>query len=143
MNFAFTEEQDELRSSARGFLADHSSSEQVRRAMESELGYDPEVWKRIGAELGWPSIIIPETFGGLGLTYVELVALMEVMGETLLCAPFFSSVCLGANALLVGGTEEQKRQHLPGIAHGQTRATLAYTEPSGRWDASGIEAVAR
>ena len=122
MDFAMNEEQEELRSMARGFLAECSSSEQIRQAMESELGYDPEVWKRIGSELGWPAVVIPEEYGGLGLSYIELVALMEVMGEAVLCAPFFSSVCLGGNALLVGGTEEQKQEHLPGIAEGQTRA---------------------
>ncbi|MCZ6571391.1 MAG: acyl-CoA/acyl-ACP dehydrogenase [Deltaproteobacteria bacterium] len=143
MDFAFTEEQEELRATARDFLVAHSSSEQVRTAMQSELGYDPQVWKQIGAELGWPSVIIPEEFGGLGLGYVELIALLELMGSALLCAPFFSSVCLAANALLVGGSEEQKKEYLPGIAEGQTRATLAFTEANGRWDASGIEASAR
>jgi alkylation response protein AidB-like acyl-CoA dehydrogenase len=68
---------------------------------------------------------------------------MEKMGESLLCAPFFSSVCLGANALLAAGSEEQKQEHLPGIAEGTTRATLAYTGPGGRWDAAGIEALAK
>ena len=56
MNFAFNDEQEELRSMARAFLADHSSGEQVRRVMESELGYDPDVWKRIGTELGLEDI---------------------------------------------------------------------------------------
>ncbi len=143
MNFAFDEEQEALRAAARAFLADHSSPEQVRRAMESELGYDPEVWKRIGAELGWTSVIIPEIYGGLGLGQVELVALMEVMGEALLCAPFFSSVCLAGNALLVAGSEAQKQEHLAGIAEGRTLGTVACVEPSGRWDAEGIQALAR
>ena len=142
MNFAFTEEQEELRSAARAFLADHSAPPQVRQAMESELGYDPDVWKRIGAELGWTAITVPEEYGGLGLGPVELIALQEVMGEALLCAPFFSSVCLGANALLAAGSDEQKREHLPGIAEGRTRATLAWTEPNGSWGADGIETVA-
>jgi alkylation response protein AidB-like acyl-CoA dehydrogenase len=143
MDFTFNEEQQELRSIATSFLADNSGPEQVRQAMESELGYDPQLWKQIGTELGWTSVIIPEEYGGLGLSYVELIALMEVMGSALLCAPFFSSVCLGGNALLVGGTEEQKQQHLPGIAEGATRATLAITEANGRWDAAGIAATAR
>ena len=143
MDFTFNEEQEELRSIATSFLEDNSAPEQLRQAMDSELGYDPELWKQIGAELGWTSVIIPEEYGGLGLSYVELIALMEVMGSALLCAPFFSSVCLGGNALLVGGTEEQKQQHLPGIAEGETRATLATTEASGRWDAAGIAATAR
>ncbi len=143
MHFAFTEEQAELRSTARSFLAEYSSSDRVRQAMESELGYDPEVWKRIAGELGWPAVLIPEAYGGLGLGHVELVALLEVMGETLLCAPFFSSVCLAANALLVSGSEEHQSVHLPGIADGRTRATLAYPEPDGEWGAAGIRSLAR
>ena len=142
MDFAFNEEQEELRSMARAFLEENSGSEQIRAAMESELGYDPEVWRQIGAELGWTSVHIPEAYGGLGLGYVELVALMEIMGGSLLCAPFFSSVCLAANALLVAGSEAQKCEYLPGIAGGTTRATLAYAGSSGGWDASSIEIIA-
>ncbi len=134
MDFAFNEEQRELRSTARGFLAERSGPEQVRRAMESELGYDPELWKQIASELGWTAVTIPEAYGGLGLGYVELVALLEEMGGALLCAPFFSSVCLGANALLVLGSESQKHEYLPLIAEGETLATLACTGPGGTWD---------
>ena len=143
MHFAFTEEQEELRSQAHGFLGEFSASEQVRKAMESEMGYDPELWGRISAELGWPSVVIPEEYGGLGLSYVELIALMEEMGAALLCAPFLSSVCLAGNALIIGGTEAQKKEHLPGIAEGTTLGTLAYMESNGRPDASGIETIAR
>lgn len=141
MRFAFTEEQEELRSQARAFLAEHSSSEHVRKAMATAEGYDPALWQRIGAELGWTSVIVPEEYGGIGLTHVELVALLEEMGAVLLCAPFFSTVCLGANALLVAGTEAQKQEHLPAIAEGSRTATLAYLEKNGRFDASGIEAT--
>ncbi len=143
MEFAFTEEQEELRAMARAFLADHSVSEHVRRAMESELGYEPEVWKRVGAELGWPSVIVPEAYGGLGLGPVELTALMEAMGEALFCGPFLSSVCLGANAILAAGDEEQKRAWLPGIAEGQTLATLAWAEPGRSAGPDGIATTAR
>ena len=143
MNFAFNEEQEELRAMARAFLADHSSSERVRAAMASEHGYDPGVWKRIGSELGWPALLVPEPYGGLGLSWIELVALLEITGEALLCSPFFSTVCLGASALLVAGSEAQKQEHLPVLAAGQLRATLAFSEAGGRWDADGIETVAR
>ena len=143
MHFAFTEEQEELRSQAHGFLGEFSAPEQVRKDMESEMGYDPELWGRISAELGWTSVVIPEEYGGLGLSYVELIALMEEMGAALLCAPFLSSVCLAGSALILGGTEDQKQEHLPGIAEGTTIGTLAYMESNGRPDASGIETVAR
>jgi alkylation response protein AidB-like acyl-CoA dehydrogenase len=96
--------------------------------MESERGYDATVWRRIGAELGWTAITIPESYGGLGLGYVELVALLEEMGGALLCSPFFSTVCLGANALLAGAGNDLKQELLPAIAAGEITATLAYTE---------------
>ena len=143
MNFAFNEEQEELRAMARSFLADHSSSEQVRAAMASEPGYDAEVWKRIGTELGWPAVLVPEEYGGLGLGWIELVALLECTGEALLCAPFFSTVCLGGTALLVAGTEEQKQEHLPRLAEGELLATLAFSEAAGGWDTDDIATLAR
>jgi alkylation response protein AidB-like acyl-CoA dehydrogenase len=143
MNFALDEEQERLRATARAFLAGCSSSPQVRGAMDTPLGWDPAVWRRIAAELGWTAVIVPEAYGGLGLTQIELAVLMEEMGSVLLCAPFFSTVCLAANALVIGGSEEQKQELLRRVAAGEITATLAWTEPNGRWDAAAIEAVAR
>ncbi len=138
MNFAFSEEQEELRRSVRRFLEDKSPSTEVRRLMETTDGYDPKVWSQMANELGLQSLHIPEAYGGQGFSFVELVVVLEEMGRALLCAPFFSSVCLAANAILNAGTEEQKQALLPGIAAGETIATLAFTEPAGKWDANGI-----
>jgi alkylation response protein AidB-like acyl-CoA dehydrogenase len=143
VNLSFDEAQEALRDAARSFLAEHSSSERVRQAMVTERGWLPDVWRRIGVEMGWPALLIPEEYGGLGLTAVELVALMEEMGTALLCSPFFASVCLGGTALQIGGSERQRREHLPGIAAGTTVATVAYTEENGRWGADAITATAR
>lgn len=143
MDLKFNEEQLELRAMAEAFLEEHSGSEQVRAAMETELGYDEKVWAQVGSELGWTAVHIPEAYGGLGLDYTDLVALLEVMGSSLFCGPFLSTVAMGANALLVAGSEEQKQAHLPGIAEGRTRATLAHTEDNGRPGLDGIEATWR
>jgi alkylation response protein AidB-like acyl-CoA dehydrogenase len=138
VNFAFSEEQEELRRSVRRFLDDKSPVTEVRRLMDTTEGYDPKVWAQMGNELGLQSLHIPEAYGGQGYSFVELVVVLEEMGRSLLCAPFFSTVCLAANAILNAGTEEQKSGLLPGIASGETIATLAFTEPSGKWDAAGI-----
>ena len=143
MDFRFSEEQQALVDSARDFLASHSGPEAIRTAMTSELGYDKAIWQQIASELGWPSVHIPEAYGGLGLGYVDLVVLVEAMGEALLCSPFFSTVALAANTLLALGSEAQKKEVLPAIAEGRATATLAFSEKSGRWDAVGIEATAR
>ena len=108
MEFTFTEEQLMIRDTAEGFLAEVSTSEAVRAAMATELGYDPELWQRVCGEMFWQAIHIPEEYGGMGLGYVELVAMLEQMGRYLFCSPFYSTVCLGANALLVAGSDEQK-----------------------------------
>ncbi len=143
MRFAFTAEQEELRRSARAFLEKYSSSERVRAAMATERGYDEDVWRRIGGELGWTAITIPEDCLGLGLGYVEIVALLEETGRALLCSPFLSTITLGANAVLEAGSDAQRQEILPGIAAGKTTATLAHTESGGRWDTGTITATFR
>ena len=125
MNFAFSEEQEELRATARAFLAEHSSPEHVRAAMESELGHDPSVWKRIGAELGWTAVAIPEACGGLGLSWVEVVALQEVLGEALFCGPYLATVGLAASALGAAGSAAQQAEWLGRIAGVGASAALA------------------
>ncbi|MFC6981146.1 acyl-CoA dehydrogenase family protein [Microbulbifer taiwanensis] len=88
MQFAFTEEQQMIRDTAEQFLAEVSTSEAIRSAMETELGYQPELWQRICGELYWQAIHIPEAYGGMGLGQVELAAMLEQMGRYLLCSPF-------------------------------------------------------
>lgn len=140
MEFSFTEEQQMIRDTAATFLAEVSGSDAVRSAMATEAGYDATLWSRISEEMYWHAVHIPEEQGGLGLGYVELVALLEEMGKHLLCAPFFSTVCLGVNALRVAGTEAQKERYLGQIAGEGLRATLAWSGAGGRWDASAIDA---
>jgi len=142
MNFAFSEEQEELRAAVRRFLTEKSPETEVRRLMDTTEGYDPAVWSQMAEQLGLQSLTIPEEFGGSGFTYVELLVVLEEMGAALLCAPFFSSVALAANALLTSGDDEAKKTYLPGIASGETIATLAITEDNGKWDFSGIECAA-
>jgi alkylation response protein AidB-like acyl-CoA dehydrogenase len=138
VNFAFSEEQEELRQTVRRFLEDKSPSSEVRRLMETTEGYDEGVWKQMAQELGLQSLHIPEAHGGQGFTFVELGIVLEEMGRVLLCAPYFSTVVLAANAIMNAGTDEEQAALLPAIASGETIATLAFTEPNGRWDASGI-----
>jgi alkylation response protein AidB-like acyl-CoA dehydrogenase len=142
MQFTFTDEQEELRRTMRRFLEEKSPVAEVRRLMETEEGYDEAVWKQMAQELGLQGLHIPEEYGGQGFTFVELGIVLEEMGRALLCAPYFASVALAASAILTAGTEEAKKELLPGIASGETIATLAIAEPNGRWDANGIETTA-
>ena len=82
--------------------------------METTEGYDPAVWKQMAQELGLQSLHIPEEYGGQGFTFVELGIVLEEMGRVLLCAPYFSTVVLAANAILNAGTDAQKGDAAPG-----------------------------
>jgi alkylation response protein AidB-like acyl-CoA dehydrogenase len=137
MNFAFSEEQEQLRQFVRSFLEDKSPESAVREQMETEQGYDEAVWNQMAEQLGLQSLIIPEEYGGQGYSFVELGVVLEEMGRALLCAPFYSGV-LAATALIHSGDSEAMKAHLPGIASGDTIATLAFTEDTGKWDESGI-----
>jgi alkylation response protein AidB-like acyl-CoA dehydrogenase len=139
MNFAFTDEQEELRKTVRAFLDAKSPESAVREQMETESGYDEAVWRQMAEQMGLQGLSIPEEFGGSGFTFIELGIVLEEMGRSLLCAPFFSTVVFAANVLLHSGDDAAKKDFLPGIASGETIATVAFTEPSGRWDEQGIE----
>jgi alkylation response protein AidB-like acyl-CoA dehydrogenase len=142
VNFAFNEEQEELRKTVRQFLEAKSSEDAVREQMDTETGFDPAVWSQMGEQMGLQGLIVPEEFGGSGYGYIELIVVLEEMGRRLLCAPFFSTVVLAANTLIHSGDDAAKAAHLPGIASGETIATLAFTEENGRWDEAGITATA-
>lgn len=141
MEFSFTEEQKMIRDTAQAFLAEVSSSNAIRSAMDTEQGFDPQIWQRICEEMYWQAIHIPEEYGGMGLGYVDLVVMLEQMGRYLLCSPFFSTVCLASNALIVAGTDEQKQQYLTQICEGSLTATLAYTSKNGQWDATAVQGI--
>jgi alkylation response protein AidB-like acyl-CoA dehydrogenase len=142
VNFAFSDEQEELKRTIRKFLEAKASSPEVRRLMETDEGYDEVVWKQMAEELALQGMHVPEEYGGQGFSFVELGIVLQEMGRALLPAPYFSTVCLAANAILNAGTEEQKKELLPPLANGERIGTLALAEPSGRWDAEGIEATA-
>ncbi|MFT5507519.1 MAG: alkylation response protein AidB-like acyl-CoA dehydrogenase [Hyphomicrobiaceae bacterium] len=142
MKFSFTDEQAEFRNVLRRFLEDKSPTTEVRRLMETDTGSDPDVWRQLSQDLGLTGIHIPEAYGGQGFGISELAIAVEEMGRSLLCAPFFASTVLAATAILKSGTEAQKKAVLPGIASGDTIATLALAEASGEWTTDGIAMTA-
>lgn len=142
MNFAFNDEQEELRRIVRQFLDDKSDEAAVRAQMDTDAGFDEAVWTQMAEQLGLQGLAIPEEYGGSGFSFVELIVVLEEMGRSLLCAPYFSTVILAAQTLQHSGDDEAKAAHLPGIAAGETRAALAFSEPNGRWDDSGVTATA-
>ncbi|MGP4048513.1 acyl-CoA dehydrogenase family protein [Streptomyces sp. 2A115] len=143
MDFAFSEEQEQLGRTVRAFLADTSPETEVRRLMETPEGFDRALWRRMGTELGLQGLAVPEEYGGAGCGPVEVGVVMEEMGRALLCAPFLSSAVLATTTLLRCADEDARKRLLPGLASGEFVGTLALTEDSARWDAEGVQLTAR
>jgi alkylation response protein AidB-like acyl-CoA dehydrogenase len=142
LQFTFTDEQEEFRQVLRRFLQERSPPSAVRRLMETEAGWDRAEWVELNQQLGLTGVHIPEEFGGQGFGFVELGIVLEEMGRALLCAPYFATTVLAATAIMNGASPAQQAALLPPIALGEVVATLAFTEPNGRWDAEGIEMTA-
>lgn len=136
-DIGITEAQIDMLVMAENFCRDKSPIEKVRALMQTESGFDAQLWADIGA-LGWLGIAIPEQYGGVGLSMTEVVPVVEQMGRYLLHSPFVPTT-LAAQAVLMGGTEALKTDILPQICQGQA-ATLALFEQNGDWDLSNIQA---
>jgi alkylation response protein AidB-like acyl-CoA dehydrogenase len=142
VDFALSEEQEELRRSVRAFLEQKSPESEVRRLMETEDGYDPAVWSQMATQLGLQGLAVPEDLGGSGYTFRELAIVLEEMGRALLPAPFLSTAVLATGALLRANDEAAAKELLPRVASGESIATLAVTEDAGGWDEDAIACVA-
>ena len=137
MKFSFTSEQEEFRAVVRRFLVDRSPTKEVRRLMATDAGWDRDGWRALNSELGLCAVRIPEALGGHGFGFGEHCMVLEEMGRALLCAPYFATTVLGAGAIFHAGSAAQQQALLPGIASGDTVATLAGAEDNGDWEAAG------
>ena len=137
MDLSLNEQQLMLKTMGADFLKQQLPKERVRQIDESPTGFDPDLWRDM-AELGWTSMVIPEEYGGMGMTFADLGVLYEVMGEAACSSPNLSSAVLSAQAILHAGDAEQKNDLLPAIASGEQIFAFAYTEPDYSWEADGV-----
>jgi alkylation response protein AidB-like acyl-CoA dehydrogenase len=142
VDLRLSDEQAELRATVRQLLGDRSSSAQVRRAIESEEGFDRELWSQM-AEMGLQAVLVPERYSGLGMGALESAIVLEEMGRVLYCGPFLATTAMATNALLLSGDDDACADLLPGIAAGTTIATLAVPEQDGRWDSEPASRASR
>jgi alkylation response protein AidB-like acyl-CoA dehydrogenase len=142
MDFGFSQEQEMLRATARKFFENECPSTFVRERMAEPAGVTDDFWGKL-AEQGWLGLVYPEQYGGAGLGFVDLIVLMEEMGRAVMPGPFFATTVLAGLTILEAGSAAQKEDWLTRIAAGEAKATLAWTEPSARWDAAGVTTTAR
>lgn len=138
MNFDFSDDQKQLRDEARKFLTEKCPPKAVRNVLDGKEPYDRALWKGL-AEMGFLGVAIPEAYGGAGAGHLELCVIAEEMGRALAPVPFSSTVYLAAEAILLAGSEAQKRKWLPAIAAGEAIGTLALFEGKGNPSPQGIK----
>ncbi|HVA78395.1 MAG TPA: acyl-CoA dehydrogenase family protein [Candidatus Binataceae bacterium] len=142
MDFGLSEEQQQLKISAREFLADKCSTAAVRKAMASDDGRAPELEREI-AKLGWTGLIVPEKFGGAGLGMLDMAVILEEQGYAAMPGPFLFSSAIAADALARGGSDELNRKWLGAIADGSAAGTIAIVEDSDSLSPADLATVAK
>jgi alkylation response protein AidB-like acyl-CoA dehydrogenase len=141
MDFGLSEEQQQLKESARAFLSGECPTTFVRKVMATEDGYPRELYDHI-ARLGWTGLIVPEKFGGAGLGILDMAMVLEEGGYAAMPGPFLFSSVLAASALKLSGSEELKAKWLTPLAEGKAIGTIAVVESAGSIDARDINAIA-
>ncbi len=139
MNFDFSDDLKQLRDQARRFLGEQCTSAVVRRSLDGQEPFAADLWKGMG-EMGWIGAAIPEEYGGAGLGYEGLCVLAEEIGRAVAPVPFSSTAYLASEAILLAGTEAQKKHWLPRLADGSTIGCLALAEGTGNPDPKSVHA---
>ena len=141
LDLDFDQEQELLRQTARDLLARHCSLEVVRQMEDDPVGYPVALWEQLG-ELDLIGLLLPEEYGGSGMTLIEGVALYQELGRALAPIPHFVSAVLGGGVLAAAGSAPQKDQWLRPVASGEAIVTPAWLEPDNGFTPRGVEARA-
>jgi acyl-CoA dehydrogenase len=130
VNLALNDTQTELKEQVGALLAERANADVLRRLISRNAPWDEGLWRDF-AGLGFLGAAIPEAYGGVGLGSTELGVIAEETGRAVAPIPFFSSICLAAEAIMLAGSEAQKTRWLPKLASGEAIGTLAWTEGVG------------
>jgi acyl-CoA dehydrogenase len=142
MNFDFSDDEKHLRAEAQRFLRDQCPLSRVRAVLESGADHDAALWRSIAA-MGWTGAIIPEAYGGLGMSHLDACMLAEELGRALAPLPTVPSMYVATNALVQFGSEAQKQQWLPRLAGGDVVGTLAWAEGAGVPNGRNLATIAQ
>ncbi len=138
MDFDYSEDQQLLRESVQRFVRENYSFEARRQLVATEQGYSDAHWRQF-AELGWLGIPFPEDYGGLGMSGVETMVVMEAIGNGLVAEPYLSTVVMGGGAVALAGSDGQKAEILPAVAEGACKLAFAFAERQARYNLQDVE----
>ena len=133
MNFELTPEQQQLADSVSKYLSNNYSFEQRKAIVHSASGVSESVWQTF-AEMGLTAMTLSEADGGFGGGAMDLMAVMEALGEALVVEPLLDNVALAGRLVARLGSESQRTALLPGLAEGSLRLAFAGLEAGHRYD---------
>ncbi|WP_375486785.1 acyl-CoA dehydrogenase family protein [uncultured Mycobacterium sp.] len=136
-----SEEHAELRATVRRFLQNRCPEAAVRRAIDSDSGYDAQLWSQMAGQLGLHGLGLPEAYGGSGYGPQETTIVFEELGRALVPSPFFATVALAAGLLVALGDQDANQRYLPAIAGGEFIATVAAAEGAASWQPQDLSDV--
>jgi pimeloyl-CoA dehydrogenase small subunit len=142
MNFELSEEQTLLAETIKRFVATHYNFDARAKIMASPSGHSEDVWAAI-AEMGLLGLPFAEAHGGFGGTTVDVMLVMEAIGEGLLVEPYLATVGLGGRFVARGGSAAQQERILPALIQGKHTLAFAHTEPGARYDLRQVGLTAR
>src|SRR3990167_9195451 len=142
MDFEYTEEQRLLAETLRRFLATGYTFDARAKIVASAPGYSEDVWAAL-AEMGVLGVPFAAEHGGFGGTTVDMMVVMEALGEALVVEPYLATVGLGGQAVARGGTAAQQARILPALVQGKAKLAFAQSESGGRWDPRHVAVRAR
>jgi alkylation response protein AidB-like acyl-CoA dehydrogenase len=137
-----TDDQRDLASSVKRFVAGQAPMSAVRKTIASDQSFDPEVWRRLSQELGIAGLAIPEEYGGAGASWSDLVVAVRELGAGLVPTPVLATSVLATGTLLALDDEDARREWLPRFAEGTAIGTLAVSEgPRREWPGAASSIV--
>ena len=141
MNFDLSEEQQLLADSLKRYLANEYSIDARAKIVASSTGWSDTVWAAF-AEMGLLGVPFAEEHGGFGGTAVDVMLVMEAIGEGLVVEPYWVNVGLAGRLIARGGSAEQQKRILPPLIQGKRRLAFAHTERTARYDLGHVGARA-
>src|SRR5260370_17210588 len=101
-----------LRDAAKRFLADNCPTKFVRQMMADPTAHDAAFWKKL-VDLGWPGLLIPESYGGQGGSFLDMTVIGEEAGKAPGPGPLFPSALPPPPPLTHTRSDPQQKQHPP------------------------------
>jgi alkylation response protein AidB-like acyl-CoA dehydrogenase len=138
LDLDFSPEQQLLATTVRDVLARHCPLEVVRAMEDDPVGYPVDLWRQLG-ELDLVGLLLPEAYGGSGMTLLEGVALYQELGRALAPTPHFVSAVMGGGVLAAAGSDELKDRWLTSVSSGEAILTPAWLEPDGAFSPLGVQ----